>query len=201
MRVPTATRQTELEVKRSRFISYAYPITGRDEIKPLIRSLWKEHPQASHIVQAFILGEHGDIFGMSDDHEPKNTAGRPALEVLRGSDLTDILILIVRYFGGTKLGTGGLVKAYTEAAQQVIAGLPSEEQIIRRDFSVSLPYDLYQPVHTLLLGHGADMIQETFATAVEITGRIPESSFAAAAQEILDRSAGACALTSLDRSE
>ena len=140
MRVPTATKQAELVIKRSRFIAYAYPIQSSDEVKPLVKELWREHSQATHIVQAFVLGARGDEFGMSDNHEPKNTAGRPALEVLKGSELTNILVLIVRYFGGTKLGTGGLVKAYTEAVQAVIAELPSERLVDHVELSAD-PYD------------------------------------------------------------
>ncbi len=194
MFVPTQPQSAEIEIKRSRFIAYAYPVTTADEIKERIQALWKEHPQASHIVHAYILGDRGDIFGMSDDHEPKNTAGRPALEVLKGSGLTDILVLIVRYFGGTKLGTGGLVKAYTEAAQTAIAGIPSEELIDRIDFSVTIPYELYQPVHAILTAHEADMLHETFETEVHITGRIPLSGFQAAQSAITDRSSGLCRL-------
>ncbi len=190
MRIPTTEQLAEIEIKRSKFIAHAYPITSTDEVKPLIKHLWKLHPNASHVVHAFVLGFHGDQFGMSDDHEPKNTAGRPALEVLKGSGLTHILVLIVRYFGGTKLGTGGLVKAYTQATQESIAGIPSEELIERTRILLEVPYDLYTPIHTLLIEHRADDLSEDFATEIRIIGRIPQDHFESAKKTIMDRSAG-----------
>ncbi len=190
MRIPTTEEQAEIEIKRSKFISYSYPITSADEVRPLVKRLWSLHPNASHVVHAFILGKHGDHFGMSDDHEPKNTAGRPALEVLKGSGLTNILVLIVRYFGGTKLGTGGLVKAYTQSTQMVIADIPSEELIERTRFYLEVPYDLYTPIHTILLEHAADTLEEQFATEIKIEGRVPQDRFDSTKELILERSAG-----------
>lgn len=190
MRVPTQTSQAEFEVKRSRFLSYAIPISDTDEVKPAVERLRKEHPQASHVVHAFIIGESADQFGMSDDHEPKNTAGRPVLEVLKGSGLTNILVMVVRYFGGTKLGTGGLVKAYTTSAQLALEHLPSEQIIRRYDIRVVCGYDLFQPVHTILLEHRADRLDSQFLTEVTITGRIPVQEYEEARTAIRDASSG-----------
>ena len=83
---------------------------------------------------------------MSDDGEPKGTAGRPALEVLRGSEITNCLVSVVRHFGGTKLGTGGLVRAYGGATKEVLAALPVEELVQKRDFDLVVPYELYDAV-------------------------------------------------------
>lgn len=192
MHRPTKEQETELEIKRSKFFSYAVPVSGEPEVKDRIAREWKDHPRASHIVWAFVLGPRADIFGMSDDHEPKNTAGRPTLEVLKGSGLTDILVMTVRYFGGTKLGTGGLVRAYTEAAQLVLKDIPSEQLITRKNFEITIGYELYQSIHSILISCEADQLQENFETAVTISGRIPEHTVERASAEIQERSAGAC---------
>ncbi len=201
MRIPTETRECEIEIKRSKFITYTFPVETTEDVKRHLKETWGLHPQASHVVQAYILGDHGDIFGMSDDHEPKNTAGRPALEVLKGSGLTRVLVLIVRYFGGTKLGTGGLVKAYTLAAQEGIARIASEELVDRSRFSLEIPYELYTPAQSILADCEADALEEDFGTVITIRGRIPASRFGEANAAVTDRSAGKCSLTLLEPHE
>lgn len=198
MKVPTGTAQSELEVKRSRFLSYACPVYDPDEVKSALEHLRREHPQASHLVYAFITGDNGTVMGMSDDHEPKNTAGRPALEVLKGSGITNVLVMIIRYFGGTKLGTGGLVKAYTEATQQVLTLLPTEESIPRVHFRLILPYNLYQQAQGILSDCDADELKEEFATEITISGRIPQERFSQASDLISDLSSGSRSLILCD---
>ncbi|MGM0431928.1 MAG: YigZ family protein [Spirochaetota bacterium] len=198
MRVPTASCRNEWEVKKSKFISVARPLNQPDEAKELVLAARNEHPQASHVVYAYLYGESGDQFGMSDDHEPKHTAGRPVLEVLKGSGLTNIIVLVIRYFGGTKLGTGGLVKAYTKAAQAVVSAVPSEELVSRKQFFVTIPYDLYQPLRSMLEECQADMITEQFGTRVTITGRIPDEHILKAQEELRERSSGGCSLKITD---
>ena len=176
MRIPSGTARAEIEVRKSKFIAIAGYAADRESVKRAVERQWGEDPGATHIVWAFQAGERGDIFGMSDDGEPKNTAGRPVLEVIRGSGITDLLIMVVRYFGGTKLGTGGLVKAYTEAAQAALAKLPTEERIPRLPFSLSLPYSGYQRGRDLLEEAGAAVEAEDFAAEVSIRGTLPSSA-------------------------
>jgi uncharacterized YigZ family protein len=120
VRIPLESAQTELEVRKSKFLAFALPCTSLTDAKHMVSTLKAEHPGANHVVHAAVIGERGDEFSYSDDREPKNTAGRPALEVLKGSGITNVAIFIVRYFGGTLLGTGGLVKAYGESAKKVL---------------------------------------------------------------------------------
>jgi len=129
MLIPLKTVSVEIVIKKSRFIAIATPLDSPEQAKSHILQSRKEHPDASHVIHAYILGKRGDLFSMSDDREPRNTAGRPVLEVLKGSGITNILVIVIRYFGGTKLGTGGLVRAYSAAAKEALSCIPVEELI------------------------------------------------------------------------
>lgn len=190
MHIPAERRQTEIEIKKSRFIAIACPAESGEQAKNRIKAAWKEHPQATHIVYAYQIGKRGDLFGLSDDGEPHGTAGRPILEVLKGSGITNVLIMVVRYFGGTKLGTGGLVKAYTEAAQSVLSILRTEELIDKLRFRLKVPYSLYEPVHMLLSAHRAAIDHEEFLTAVHLAGSLPQNEAESVQSELRELSAG-----------
>jgi uncharacterized YigZ family protein len=173
MRIPLRPAQYNLEVKKSRFIALAYPCPNLAEIKKLVAETKNQHPEANHVVHAAVTGQNGDEFSCSDDHEPKNTAGRPILEVLKGSGVTNIVILVIRYFGGTLLGTGGLVKAYAESAKKVLEILETEELIEKCSFSLSTSYDLFEPVKKALLSLDCSITEEQFESAVTIAGTVP----------------------------
>lgn len=172
MRGPTDSYSAELVVRRSRFIARGSLLEDSAEAKGRVLETRAEHPGCSHVVWAFLCGQGAETAGMSDDHEPKGTAGRPVLEVIRGSGITNILITVTRYFGGTKLGTGGLVRAYSDAARLVVEGIPTSELIDRRPFLLSLPYDLYEPVRRTLEELGAVVDNEAFTDRVLLEGRI-----------------------------
>jgi uncharacterized YigZ family protein len=176
MRVPTQSFTDEIEVKRSRFIGVGYYIDNKDEIKGIINSLRKAHPQANHVVHASIIGKMGEFVSVSDDKEPKNTAGRPVLEVVKGSDLTNIIVCVVRYFGGTLLGTGGLVKAYTEAAQLVVNNIESEQLVETQTFTFSIPYEHYDKVNMFLKEYQREM-ESTFLSDITITYTCEQSVY------------------------
>ena len=128
------------------------------------------NPGANHVVHAAVVGTQ---FSCSDDKEPKNTAGRPSLEVLKGSGITNILVCIARYFGGTLLGTGGLVKAYSLSVQKVILDLQTEELIERNHFSFTLDYGKFDQVKIILNSLEAIDITENFESEIKIEGKIP----------------------------
>jgi len=172
VRVPLESVQTELEVRKSKFLAFAMPCSSLTEAKHMVNTLKAEHPGANHVVHAAVVGEHGDEFSYSDDREPKNTAGRPALEVLKGSGITNVAIYIVRYFGGTLLGTGGLVKAYGESAKNVLEIIRTEELIEKCNFSITTSYNLYEPIKKLLIEANATIVDEQFATDVVIEGTL-----------------------------
>ncbi|MFA5570194.1 MAG: IMPACT family protein [Sphaerochaetaceae bacterium] len=172
MRIPLAIGQAEIIVKKSRFIAIAEPVENVQEMKQRIIQMRNEHPQAAHVVHAAIFGRQGTEFSYSDDHEPKNTAGRPMLEVLKGSQLTNILVMVIRYFGGTLLGTGGLVKAYSEATKAVLEHLPSEELIDRVTFTAVISYDIFEQTK-LLIEEYQGSSKEEFAEDITLEITLP----------------------------
>jgi uncharacterized YigZ family protein len=173
MKIPLGSAQYSLEVKKSRFIALAYPCPNLADAKTLVAETRSLHQEASHVVHAAIVGPNGDEYSCSDDHEPKNTAGRPVLEVLKGSGITNVVILVIRYFGGTLLGTGGLVKAYGESAKKVLELLETEELVEKCSFSLATSYDLYEPLKKALLATECCITDECFESAVTIAGTLP----------------------------
>lgn len=190
MLVPNGRSLVTLEIKKSRFISIGMCVKSAEEAKNIIKATRKEYPDSSHVVHAFLSGTSADIFGFSDDREPSGTAGRPVLEVLKGSGITNIIVLVIRYFGGTKLGTGGLVKAYTEAAQLALKHLAVEELITKIRFKLDLTYDLYDQIEKILKKHSAEIDEPVFDTGIHISGSLPEKNLSAADKDIQDTSAG-----------
>ena len=187
---PKGEAKASIEVKKSKFIARALMIKTADEAHKILMQTRAEYPDATHVVHAFRVGAGGDIFGMSDDREPHCTAGRPVLEVIKGSGITNILLMVVRYFGGTKLGTGGLVKAYTKAAKSVITVLPVEELVEKKSFSLRIPYGLYDSVKKILKKHQVIIHNEKFETDVQLEGVLPEKEFSFLQREIENLSQG-----------
>lgn len=173
-RLKTAS-EAEIVVKKSRFIVIALPINSLDEVKTLVREVWQRHPEATHVVHAAVVGDSGSLYSCSDDREPKNTAGRPALEVLKGSGITDIIVCIVRYFGGTLLGTGGLVKAYGDAVREVLRTVETEEIVRRTGFSILTGYEFYDRIRRALLSYDISGLEEDFGEGIRIRGEIAET--------------------------
>lgn len=192
MKVLKAERKVELVVKKSRFIAIAKVCKNPAQVKALVDETRALYPDATHVVHAAVMGNQ---FSFSDDHEPKNTAGRPAFEVLKGSGITDIIVLIVRYFGGTLLGTGGLVKAYGDSAKLVLDGIETEELIEKSTFSMIISYDMYESVKRILTSVNADNLVEDFATEISIKGLIPSTEKDNLVQSISNLSNGKRSVT------
>ena len=169
------TATTEIEIKKSRFISIAYPVESLEEVKEKVILTRSLHPNATHVVHSAVVGKSGTLFSSSDDREPKNTAGRPSLEVLKGSGITNICVCTVRYFGGTLIGTGGLVKAYGDSTKEVLKIVKTEELIERESFTAVMQYDHYTLAKRLLDETTATDITEDFGVGITIKGKIPLS--------------------------
>ena len=198
MRTLVAQTQTEIEVRKSRFIAVAIPITDLSQIKGLVAQARLEHPGANHVVHAAVVGPDGQQISYSDDKEPKNTAGRPAVEVLKGSGITDILVLIIRYFGGTLLGTGGLVKAYGESVKEVLKIAATEELIEKKAFALTIPYNLYELTKIALSDTEATIDDESFTTDITIVGSLPQANAAALGDAISNLSNGSVTVSFTD---
>ncbi len=165
--IPAGESRIELQVKNSRFIGRAGYTPGVEEARAFIEKVKAEEPGYSHAVYAFAVG-HGAtvVHGLSDAGEPSGTAGRPALAVVKGSGLGDVTVVIVRYFGGTKLGSGGLVKAYTETARLALAELPVTEKVERQTVTVTMPYHFYEQSKRLVQSHAGLVAKEEFTAEV-----------------------------------
>ncbi len=131
----------EIEIKKSRFISVACPVNDESEIQDLLKTLKKDYEGASHYTYAYTLGDKGNIQKASDDGEPTRTAGFPILEVISKNNLTNIIIVVIRYFGGTKLGAGGLIRAYSSSASEVIKLVTLTKKITTYECAVTCNYD------------------------------------------------------------
>lgn len=187
MKVPVERAESEIIIKKSRFIAIAEKIDSLEQVKDIVRKVREEHPKANHVVHAAVAGKSGTIYSSSDDKEPKNTAGRPALEVLKGSQVTNIIVCIVRYFGGTLLGTGGLVKAYGDAVKAVLENLKTEELREKETLVLNFSYEYYTLLKRLFEKHGVSINQEDFSTDIKIRLTIDKEKkedFTMEAQEI-----------------
>jgi len=191
MRILKEERTVEIVVKKSHFIAIAKACSSPSNVKILVDETRKKYAGATHVVHAAVMENQ---FSFSDDHEPKNTAGRPVLEVLKGSGITNIIVLVVRYFGGTLLGTGGLVKAYGDSAKAVLDGIKTEELVEKDSFKLEIGYELYEKAKRLLTSLEAVITNEDFGTLVSITGEIPSFSFEKLQTSLADMSNGKCQL-------
>ena len=170
------TAIAETKVKNSRFVAEVHSIHSAEEAKELWRHKKETYDNGGHIVYAFTIGPQQNVCGCSDDGEPSGTAGRPVLAVLKGSGLTDTLLTIVRYFGGTKLGTGGLVHAYSDAAKAVLEVAETKELIPMSHLTVTVPYPLYNTVLNRIKPLGFEVSEEQFSDDVTISGSLPEEN-------------------------
>jgi len=148
--------------KGSKFIGYAYPITSDEEIKPIIDQLKKNHNQARHWCFAYRLSPDGSNYRANDDGEPSNSAGAPILGQLQSFEVTNCLIVVVRYFGGTKLGVGGLITAYKTAAQLALEEANIIKAFVNQHFLFTFSYDQTSDVNRLISEHNAKIIKQTF---------------------------------------
>ncbi len=144
----------EIIIKKSKFIGYAKPIESEKEAISFIEKIKKKHKDATHNVPVYILGENNDIQRYSDDGEPSGTAGIPILEVLKKENLRNVVVVVTRYFGGIKLGTGGLVRAYIKAAKIALKAAKIVEKILFSKIKIRIEYTMYGKIKNELIKHG-----------------------------------------------
>ena len=178
-------------VVNSRFIVTLAPVFNIDEARAFIARIKKEFADASHNVPAYIIGGGNTVTEFcSDDGEPAGTSGKPALAVLRGSGLGDVVVVITRYFGGTLLGTGGLVKAYTESTQLVVNAVERGRRVEVYVAMLAIPYNLLERVRLMVGRNSGEVLGEDFAGDITMTLQFPIEALDGFQKELQELSAG-----------
>ena len=168
--IPANEIRREYTQLNSRFIATLAPAFSTEDARAFIKRIRQEFGDASHNVPAYIIGGGNNLTDYcSDDGEPQGTAGRPALAVLRGSELGDVVVVITRYFGGILLGTGGLVKAYTESTQAVVKDVPRARKLRVHSAILALPYNLLERIRLLAARHHGTILGEDFGADVTMS--------------------------------
>lgn len=126
--------------KGSKFLSFAFHVDGEDEVDALRKDFKKKYYDATHVVYAFRIGPEGEQFRAADDGEPSGSSGLPVLNTIKSKNITNVVVLVVRYFGGTKLGIPGLIDAYSQAAAMALDAAETEERLVTETINVSVPY-------------------------------------------------------------
>jgi uncharacterized YigZ family protein len=173
--IPSGRHRFEETISRSRFITTLAPARTIPDARSFIADVAAEFPDATHNCWAYRVGPPGDTsrIGLSDAGEPHGTAGRPMLTVLETSEVGDIAAVVTRYFGGVKLGKGGLVRAYSGGVRQALETLPLVELVPRATLAVDLDYPSAEAVKRALSDHEALLEDETYGTSVVLTVRLP----------------------------
>ncbi|GAB3188997.1 IMPACT family protein [Hydrogenophaga aquatica] len=161
----------ELVIKKSRFIACVQPVEGRAEAQAIVQQLWQQHPGAAHVCWALLAGGQSAAV---DDGEPSGTAGRPMLDVLRHQELEGVLATVVRYFGGVKLGAGGLVRAYTDAVAQALLDAPKVARERQTTLVCQVPYAQEGWLRRELQAVQAQLLDVSHADEVTLRWRLPE---------------------------
>ena len=161
--------EAEFVEKKSKFLAYAYPMKNESELKSLLEEIKRLHPAARHICYAFRLGEKKDIWKVYDAGEPANTAGQPILGQIKSFDLSNVAVIVVRYFGGIKLGVGGLMSAYKEAAYEVLTASSIIEDFEKEVIVFEVPFAHVEKARYLLRKEGVSDIKEDFSEKCTFT--------------------------------
>ncbi len=190
--IPAARHRAELSIERSRFICTIERVNEPEDAQAFVREMNAEFADATHNCWAFIAGPPASTnrIGMSDDGEPHGTAGRPMLTVLTHSGVGDIAAVVTRYFGGTKLGTGGLVKAYGGAVQHALLTLPKTERIERVDVELTIAYNHIAAVQQALAAHEAEILNQQFGADVVFKVRMPKANLERLRATVADATRG-----------
>lgn len=201
-RLPTYTLaapvDAELEIRKSRFLALAIPVPDRDAAMSVLQSLRAQHPTATHVCWALLAGGQS---GMSDDGEPSGTAGRPILEVLRHHDLDGVLAAVVRYYGGVKLGAGGLVRAYTDAIAAALKSAERIERIAYAELAVEVDYADEPRVRRwleLAAQDGCTLADTAYGAMARLVIRLPATQRDAARVALRDATHGRAAFPQVE---
>lgn len=189
--VPAKEIRREEIVRNSRFIATLAPVFSVDGAKVFIKRIRDEFADATHNVPVYLIGHGSSVIAhCSDAGEPAGTAGRPALEVLRGSGLGDAAVVITRYFGGTKLGKGGLVRAYSDVVRSVVYNVARAQKVLTHTVMVGFHYRMLERVRLLVDEHHGQVLDEHFAAEVTLAARFAVDDFGPFQQALSEHSSG-----------
>lgn len=197
--IPAQETHAETVVVNSRFICTIAEARSADEAMTFIRRVKEQYHDASSHAYAFHVGFGASVTdGCNDGGEPSGTAGRPMLAVLQGSGLGDVAAVVSRWFGGTKLGTGGLVRAFSGALKAALEVLPRTERVERKTFLLDLPYPLYERVKLLVAARGGAVAGEEFGASVLLTLVFAVDDVSPFQAALRDLSAGSLEMLAVD---
>lgn len=161
--------------KGSRFISFAMPVSSTEDVKAKLQGLKKNYYDARHICYAYVLGKNGTVFRSNDDGEPSGTAGKPILGQINSKDLTNVLVVVVRYFGGILLGTGGLVIAYREAAADAIQNNKIVSRLVESNIAIQFSYERMNDVMRIVKENSLTITSQHLDTKCFMSFKVRES--------------------------
>lgn len=175
---PKHFHQFELEIKKSRFIAWANMVSNRDEAKAFLQKAKLHYPDARHHCWAYQIGnpKSPTMAAMSDDGEPSGTAGKPIFNVIQHKNIGDVMVIIIRYFGGIKLGAGGLVRAYSGATEKVMSELPTQISVVEIEKNIHVDFAKEQLVRHWLSQHDGRVIDVNYQHDVQMTVAVEQNS-------------------------
>lgn len=189
------TGTAEIEVKRSRFIGHVERVTNEDEARAVIERIRKQHWDARHNCSAFILGPEGDVQRSNDDGEPSGTAGAPMLEVLRGREVSDVVAVVTRYFGGVLLGAGGLVRAYSDSVRAALDDAGVLQRMLMQLVDVVVDHADAGRLENDLRARDASMLGVDYAEKATLHVAVPAAELEALAGVLAELTGGTAAAT------
>lgn len=199
MKIVYRAGQGEIVEKKSRFIANIFPVHSEEEALAYIEEIRKKHYDARHNCFAYVIGEKHEVMRSSDDGEPSGTAGRPMLEVLLGEELHDVLAIVTRYFGGTLLGTGGLVRAYSAAVKEGLLKTEVIERLSGKKVKIQTDYNGIGKLQYIMGQLGVTELQADYGENVEITVAVPEEAVRKFQKEVIEASGGRAVMEELGR--
>lgn len=191
--------EAEIVEKKSRFIATVRPVSNEEEAAAFIDEMKKKYYDARHNCSAFVIGSRADITRSSDDGEPSGTAGRPMLEALLGSGIRNIAVVVTRYFGGTLLGTGGLVRAYSGVVKEALLLCETARQHFGVKLKIRTDYNSIGRIQYLLAESGAQILESAYAADVEITAMAPIEGYERLCKGITEATSARAAIEEMGR--
>lgn len=188
---PEGSSREEIEIKKSRFIGYAKKVLSRQEAMEYVSELRDMYPDARHVCWGYVVGDPNNSTnsGCNDDGEPSGTAGKPILSQINYSNIGNVIVVSVRYFGGIRLGAGGLVRAYRESAQKALLALQTVEYVPLSEVNLVCPFNEESQIRRIIDSLSGEISDISYASGVEMIIKLPDSSIAQLQESLMGLSA------------